>query len=645
MTDNEYSVQEAAERLGIPVGKLRRWDAEGVLVAVRTEGGHRRYLRELIDQIAGLGEEKPNASHELAKVKRSLDEKRHIIQLLVESETRYRDLIETTHDLIWATDARGSFTYVNSASQHIFGLAPNDMLGRCFFDFESDSSHISNRRFLSILRRTGEVKNYVTHLRTPAGEDRWIGINARVITSEAKEIRGLRGTIRDITEEQLALRRIEHMALHDTLTDLPNRHALTQDMEQVVVSGAPGALLIVDIDHFKSVNDNFGPRTGDQIVVGIGGVLRDLVHDHGGDLYRTGGDEFAIHLPQGLRKDAVHMAERVLAAVRHYRLPSAEGRVVSNISASIGIGLYPFHGDSQPALLSNADIALYQAKALGRNRYAFYEPSIGILRDTHQRTYWAQRFAQVLEHDDIVLFAQPVVRLADLRTTHHEILLRLRGDSGDSGDLIEPAHFLSIAESLGVIQELDLRVVEKVLEHIAREDLAQTPVRFFINLSVVSMSSPAWLDRLVDQIVRSNVAPNQLVFEIGEAAALADVNAAMIFIRRLKEMGCRVALDDFGSGFSSFYYLNQFDVDYLKIDGSFVRNLGTDHGARLFVKALNDVALGLKKQVIAEWVEDAATLEQLLRIGTQYGQGYHLHKPRPLEEFDFKDPALLTAAA
>src|SRR4051812_46185558 len=178
----EYSKQEASELPSIPMQKLRRWDEQGVLVALRTSGGHRRYSKELIDRLAasGLGGTADKTSEELATVKRALAEKRRIIQLLLESESRYRDLVETSHDLIWATDAQGRFTYLNTAANDIFGLAPKDLIGRCFFDFEAGSAHIANRRFLATLRKSGEVKNYVTHVVTAKCEDRWIGINARL---------------------------------------------------------------------------------------------------------------------------------------------------------------------------------------------------------------------------------------------------------------------------------------------------------------------------------------------------------------------------------------------------------------------------------------------------------------------------------
>ncbi|HUP95696.1 MAG TPA: EAL domain-containing protein [Burkholderiales bacterium] len=627
----EYSIQDVSGLLGIPIQKLRRWDEQGVLVALRTSGGHRRYSKELIDRLAasGLSASAEKTSQELATVKRALAEKRRIIQLLLESENRYRDLVETSHDLIWATDSQGRFTYLNTAAQDIFGLAPKDLIGRCFFNFEAGAAHIANRRFLATLRKGGEVKNYVTHVLTAGGENRWIGINARLTHDENGDVLGIRGTARDITEQHLATQRIEHLALHDPLTDLPNRHALQIRIEQALGEDAVGALIFFDIDHFKYVNDNFGHRSGDQLIVGVGSVLRDITRPCHGELYRLGGDEFAIHLPDALRKHAKETAESALDAVRHYRFHASDQRIVSNLSVSAGIALYPFHGSDVPGLFSNVDISMYQAKELGRNRYVLFDQASDNLRSTHKRIHWAKRLRDALDEDRITLFAQPVVRLSDQKTVHHEVLVRLRDDAGG---LIMPSTFIELAESLSLIQEIDYQVVDKLLAFMREHDQIGRKVRYFVNLSRVSISDQRWIRRFVSLLKTSSIDPSQLVFEITETAAMSEIDVTLTFINKLKDMGCRFALDDFGAGFSSFYYLKRFEVDYLKIDGSFIRDLATDEGSRLFVRALNDVAQGLSKQVVAEWIESPEVLKLLVQMGVQFGQGYLFRKPVPIEE-------------
>ena len=630
-SDLEYGIQEAAELLGIPIQKLRRWDEQGVLVALRTAGGHRRYSKELIDRLAasssssGSGAEKP--SRELATIKRSLAEKRRIIQLLLESENRYRDLVETSHDLIWTTDAQGRFIYLNNAAHDIFGLAPKDLVGRCFFDFETGPSYISNRRFLATLKRAGEIKHYVTHLVTTRGEDRWIGINARISNDENGEMLGIRGTARDITEQHLASQRIEHLAMHDSLTDLPNRHSLQRLIESAMQEGGVGALLFLDIDHFKYVNDSFGHHSGDQLIIGVGSVLREVMRSGKGELYRLGGDEFAIHLPGGLRKEAVDTAETALNAVRHYRFRVAEHKIISNLSASIGIGLYPFHGSDLHSLLSNVDIAMYQAKDLGRNRYALFDQAADSLRSTHKRIHWAKKLRDALDENRLVLFSQPVVRLKDQKMVHHEILARIRDDDGK---YILPEHFIGLSETLGMVKEVDMRVLEKLLWFMRDNGEAGKKVRYFVNVSRVSIADQDWVQRVIRLLKNSGVDPGQLVFEITETAAMSQIDVTLEFIRKLKSMGCRFALDDFGAGFSSFYYLKRFEVDYLKIDGSFIRDLATDQGSRIFVKALNDLARELHKQVIAEGMETPEVTKLLVEMGTQFGQGRLFQEPQPL---------------
>jgi diguanylate cyclase (GGDEF)-like protein/PAS domain S-box-containing protein len=627
---SEYTIQEASAKLGVPVQKLRRWDSQGVLVARRTDGGHRRYAREIIDGLAGSSLGTLNDSRyedELATARKTLREKRRIIQLLLESESRYRDLVETSHDLIWTTDGHGRFTYLNNGALDIFGLQPKDLLGRCFFDFEARPSHFSNRRFLSTLRRHGEVKNYITHLLSADGSDRWVGINARVSHDENGQLSGIRGTARNVTEQHEAALQIEYLATHDSLTGLPNRVSLQRILENALQHGDMGAMLFIDIDHFKYVNDNFGHRSGDQLIVGVSGVLKEGTKGFNGQVFRLGGDEYAVHLPESLRGHAMKVAEHLLDGLRHYRFQSPDQQRIAGLTASIGIALYPFHGSDVTGLLSNADIAMYQAKDGGRNRFVLYDQDAQSLRRTHNRVQWANKLREVLDEDRLVLYSQPVVRLTDLHTVHCEILVRIRDDNGN---IVLPSQFIEYAESLGMVQEIDMRVVERLIEYLRQPENQGQKMRYFVNLSRVSISDQHWVRKFYSLLAASNITHNQLVFEITETAAMTDVDVTQQFIRELRQLGCRFALDDFGAGFSSFYYLKRFDVDYLKIDGGFIRDLATDEGNRIFVKALCDVAQGLNKQVIAEWVEDHEVMRILTEMGTVYGQGYLFYRPAPL---------------
>lgn len=624
----EYSIQEVSKRLGLPVHTLRRWHENGILVARRTKGGHRRYAREVIDTLASVGIGNLPITEELAAAKRALEDKRRMIQLVLESEKRYRDLVETSHDLIWATDAQGRFTYANAAALEIFGLEPRAIMGRCFFDFEVRPAHIANRRFLANLKRQGEVRNYLTHLQTVHGNDRWIGINARLTLSDTGAITGIRGTARDVTETHVAMTEMERMALRDHLTGLSNRTALQNALEHALKAQEHGAIVFIDLDHFRHINESFGYPAGDQLLIGIASVLREAFESRGAKVYHLGGDEFAVLAKDKLRADATALAETALEAIRQYRCVLRAGHRVWGITASAGVALYPFHGNDIAGLLANVDATMFQAKQAGRDRHAVFGNDPDDRRSTKRRVHWSRKLRDAIDADRIVLHRQPVVRLADRKIMHYEVLARLRDDDNT---LIQPVQFIELAESLGLIREIDLRVVEKVLRHIIANPSASDALRYFVNLSRVSISDPAWVHRFQQLLASAPVRPGQLVFEITETAAMSEVDVTLKFIERIKDMGHRFALDDFGAGFSSFFYLKRFEVDYIKIDGGFIRDLGVGDSNVVFVRALNDVARGLSKQVIAEGVETTQAMNILIEMGTQYGQGYLFRSPYPLE--------------
>ena len=531
--EHSYTIEQTSQLLGISAQKLRRWDEQGILGALRTEGGHRRYPKEVVDRLVrannggGFAEK---TSRELASVKRTLAEKRRIIQLLIESEGRYRDLVETSHDLIWQTDAEGRFTYLNAAANEIFGLAPPDLLGRCFFSFETNGSHVPNRRFLSTLRRQGEVQNHVTHLTTARGEDRWIGINARVTRDENGEMLGIRGTARDVTDQHLAIRRAEHVAMHDALTDLPNRNALQRQVESSLQSNQVGAILMIDMDHFKRVNAVFGHGAGEQLVLGLSGVLRNVARSRNGDLYRIGEDQFMLHIADSLREDAQATAAVLLDAVQNYRLEMARNRVVSNITASIGIAMYPFHGGDWPALLAAADAATHQAKDEGRNRVVLFNPASDALRANHKRTHWSRLITEAIEQDEIALYSQSAVNIKTGAPIHHEIFLRIRDENGAWAD---PQQFMGTAESLGFAPALDQRVIARVLTHI-HEQGKNSKLRYAVNVSATSIADDNWVRELAEIIRTSDVPGNRMIFEISEKVAMENIDATASFIDQMR---------------------------------------------------------------------------------------------------------------
>lgn len=638
MAQKTYTITEASQLLGVSTQLLRRWERQGILIPLRTDGGHRRYDKGVIDHWVRKALNNPESQisrknkRELANIKRSLAEKRRIIQLLLESEGRYRDLVETSHDLIWQTDAEGRFTYLNAAAHEIFGLSPKNLIGRCFFGFEADAAHVPNRRFLSTLRRHGEVQNYVTHLTTASGEDRWIGINARISRDSEGRPLGIRGTARDVTEQHLAIRHAEYMALHDALTDLPNRQALQRRVEAALRMGQPGALVIIDIDHFKRINVAFGHGSGDRLIAGLAGILRGVARDKCGELFRFGEDLFALLLPDSLRAGALDAASAMLLAVGNFRMETAgqggNQRVISNITASAGIAMYPFHGQDWNSLLAAAEAATHQAKDEGRGRVTVFTAASDVLRANNHRIRWSQLFSDALDHDEFILHAQPAVDLHNSRPLHLEIFPRIRDEHGNR---IDPQEFNDAIDALDHAKTLDQRVMARVLTHLHNQPASSTRC-LAVNVSAASVADQAWIGEFSDMVRAAGIPRNRLIVELNEKTAMENVDAALAFIERIRPLGILAALDDFGAGFSSIYFLKRFEVDYLKLGGLMTRDLADNSESLAFLRAVNALAGELQRRVIAKDVDSPALLAALKASGIGHAQGRLFGEIALLEE-------------
>jgi diguanylate cyclase (GGDEF)-like protein len=424
-----------------------------------------------------------------------------------------------------------------------------------------------------------------------------------------------------------AERNLVWLADHDPLTNLFNRRRFQEIFQQILTMSVryrrSGALLFIDLDQFKFVNDLNGHQAGDALLLLVAGSLRDALRQSD-ILARLGGDEFAIVLPEADRAQAVYAANKLLHDLKQVQF-FAGGRQ-HRIACSVGIALFPAHGENLNVLLANADMAMYQAKEAGGDRWHLYAPGEQAKELLAARARWRERIDQALLDDAFELHFQPIYDIRRDRVTRFETLVRMRDGSGK---LVFPDHFIPVAEQSGQIQEIDRWVISKA---IAR--LAATPdLVLSVNLSgrvLDDPSLPAWFRR---QLADNGVEPGRLVVEVTETAAVANIQDAIAFMREIKALGCAFALDDFGSGFSSFTYLKQLPVDIVKIDGAFIRQLPTSREDQLFVKALTDVAKGLGKATVAEFVEDAATLALLRQLGVDYAQGYHIGRPAPQLQF------------
>jgi diguanylate cyclase (GGDEF)-like protein len=434
--------------------------------------------------------------------------------------------------------------------------------------------------------------------------------------------------------------KLRYMVDHDPLTGLLNRRAyetiLADHLDRGERYGHEGAVMMLDLDEFKQVNDTLGHSAGDELIVRVGNALSARLRSSD-TVARLGGDEFAILLPRGDRADAERVAGALLDTIRAERSARGPKGRARPVSASIGVApLAGSRGIGAEEALINADLAMYDAKEAGRNRFETYDGSHGGKAGIEARLEWVERIRTALEENLFALHAQPVVEAATGAITQLELLIRM---IGPDGELTPPASFLPIAERFGLIGEIDRWVVTHTIRMLAERARDGLRPKVEINLSGHSLGDTELAEHIAGELRGSNVDPKQLIFEVTETAAIGNIEAAQHFAERLAELGCRFALDDFGAGFGSFYYLKHLPFDFIKIDGEFVRHLVSDPTDRLVVSAVVGLARGLGKRTIAEFVGDNATAVALKEMGVDYLQGFHLGVPGPLENWLAAAPA------
>src|SRR5690554_1429039 len=434
----------------------------------------------------------------------------------------------------------------------------------------------------------------------------------------------------DITARKEAERRMTWLASHDALTGLYNRRSFTAELERVFQdarrTGRTSALVFFDLDQFKDVNDTSGHQVGDQLLKRIASNLMEIAR--GDDFVaRLDGDEFAV-IAKDINPDQLPvLAERFSRALAQVHV---EGRGHSHrCTASIGIVIIPWHGDTVEDLVANADLAMYRAKEAGRNQWQMFDPKEDTTERVRERVYWNEKVTEVLKTSEFQIHFQPILSLKNNKISHYEALLRVYDGDGQ----VATGLFIQAAERNGAIHVLDERILERVMQHQA--ELVGRGVRasVAVNLSGASFQHP---ERLMGHIKglleRYQVPPELLIFELTETAAVKDINATRQLIIQLRELGFQFALDDFGVGFSSLFYLKQLPVDFVKIDGSFIRNLCQEPDDQALVQALVQVARVFRLKTVAEFVESQAIVDMLHDFDVDYAQGYNIGKPCSFEQ-------------
>jgi diguanylate cyclase (GGDEF)-like protein len=466
----------------------------------------------------------------------------------------------------------------------------------------------------------------------PDGEWTWTSVNTSLVRDEDGSPLYAIIQVQDVSERKRFEGQLQYLADHDPLTGLFNRRRFEGELSRQVAFnsryGPTGAVLVVDLDHFKYVNDTLGHAIGDEMIGRVGTLLRDRLRETD-VVARLGGDEFAILLPSADEEQALLVGEDIVKSVRSQSVQLSKDRSL-RLTACVGIALFGQDYDvGHEAVLVNADIAMYEAKEAGRDRCVLLDATEGPQTQMRARLTWSERIRTALEEDGFHLFQQPILDIRKGEVTHHELLVRL---PGDSGELIPPGTFLYIAEQFGLIQAIDRWVVAQATRLISRLHAEGNPVTLSVNLSGASITDASLLELVEEEIRTTGIDPHALIFEVTETAAIVNIDKARRFADRLGELGCAFALDDFGAGFGSFYYLKHLPFDYLKIDGDFIRQLPASKPDQLTVKAIVQIAHGLGKRTVAEFVGDDATLRLLGRYGVDFAQGYHTGRPVAIGE-------------
>ena len=540
------------------------------------------------------------------------------------------------HDGVISTDARGCVTYLNPAAASITGWTSEAASGQPLYlvfrlitasDLEPVATEVG--RLLSD-RNARESLRDATLVRK---DDSRVAIDASLapICDRYGAVIGVVAAFRDVSQERELSMRLLHQATHDALTGLVNRrefeHRVRAALEEAAATQRQFCVLYVDLDQFKVVNDTSGHPAGDQLICQISELMSSALR--GSDtLARLGGDEFGVLLVDCPLAPALAIAEKLRKRIGELRFAWRDRSYV--IGASIGAVTLDATFRSEAEVLSAADTACYLAKDDGRNRVKVYQPDDHQLRVRTGELEWVTRVASALDENRLVLFAQEISPLrAGLPGGRFEVLLRLMNEAGD---LVSPMAFIPAAERYGMMAKLDCWVIDRAIAALgARRAAGSSMPLLVVNLCGASIVDPAFLDYVRDRLAVANVPADRLGFELTESAAITNLGAAARMLRELHNLGCTLGLDDFGSGMSSFGYLRGLPVDFVKIDGHFVREMHLDPVDRAMVSAIHTVGHVMGLTTIAEWVEHEAARDLLESIGVDYVQGYAVAAPMPLE--------------
>lgn len=556
------------------------------------------------------------------------------VRQLEESEQQYRQLssahtqlLSNISSVVMELNETGKIRFLNKAWQRLTGFKIDDALSRNLMEFidadELGATKFSNRLTELLVQSSNFVSEEIK-LHSADGESVWVEMKLRPLKKGDEQI-GIAATIDNINERKKAEEKLQHLALHDTLTGLYNRYYFDTELSRLTLLASRGSqkhcLLYIDLDHFKIINDTEGHQMGDLVLKEVAQILTKRLRQSD-VLCRVGGDEFVILLVDTVVNDAVEIGNDICKQIAdaHFQF----GNNSYKISASIGVS--EVDGNSTgPEYLRQADIALYVAKNKGRNRTHCYTEDDVESKRQHDNLKWAHRLQEAVVNDSIVLHFQPVWDVKNDCVAYYEALVRLN----INGTLVYPNDFIPALERAEDINLLDHQVVSKAISLINQHDILH---KVAINLSAKAFSDEGLFPLISEKLEKYNVSGEKIIFELTESASLTNVSGTRRLINQISELGCEFSIDDFGTGFSTFAYLRELPADSVKIDGSFVKDMTKNPADHTLVTAIANIAKALNKHTVAEFVEDKATFEELKSIGVDHAQGYFISRPVPIEE-------------
>lgn len=569
---------------------------------------------------------------------RTLREWRHIAEraraeeALRASERRYRALYDGNPSMCFTVDASGVILSINHFGAQQLGYDKEELVGTAFTALFHESDGDAVQQALAKVRHESRpLQRWEARKVSKAGSTIWVRDSARVVEDESGRPVIL-VVCEDVTEARKLSEELSYQACHDSLTNLVNRAEFERRLALLLDTARDGltehALCYLDLDQFKVINDTCGHVAGDVLLRKLASMLQNAVRSHD-TVARLGGDEFGIIMEHCSVEQAGKLAGALLDTFKDFHF--AWENKYFNVGMSMGLVAINNATEDATYALRMADSACYAAKDAGRNRIQVYRASDAELVRRHGEMHWVSRITQALEANRLELHFQNIVPVrGDVEGHHFELLVRLREESGS---LVSPTLFLPAAERYNLIGKIDRWVVRCAFDWLqAHPDVLASLQLCAINLSGQSVGDDEFRDYLVALLRDTRVPAGCICFEITETAAIANLRNAVRFIDALREQGCHFALDDFGSGLSSFAYLKNMPVDYLKIDGAFVKDMANDAADVAIVRSIHQVAHVTGKKTVAEFVENEATLSHLREIGVDYAQGYGVAIPRPLIE-------------